>query len=301
MTPATSALVLMTPLTAARIGADMIEIQRGLTKSFACHSIITTRDPVVLRRKIKCFEPSVIVAAGGDGTVNLALQAMRENDALAVLPLGNANDLAHFLGVRCNPDFVGSFVLHSTCDIDLLRVNGQRFCTTGGLGMPAEIADRVNCLRHTNKGAWLKYLGKSVYPLIAAGYCVHSPPIYDMEIEWQNLDNQRWQRIKLKTLGLFMTNQSTFGHSMQVIADADNADGHFELCVLLPRRLVPMLRLLVNVVRRKASASELQIIRTQRARVRVNGEARFYGDGEILCKASRFDLGIDRARLHLLN
>jgi diacylglycerol kinase family enzyme len=301
MTPITSALLLMTPLTAARIGAEWYVIERNLTETFARHSIITTRDPVTLRHELEHFEPNVIVAAGGDGTVNLALQAMRENDALAVLPLGNANDLAHFLGVRRNLDYIGSFVLNSTCNIDLLHVNDKHFCTTGGLGMPAEIADRVNCLRHANMGAWLDRLGTSLYPIIATGYCAGSPPMYDLTIEWQNLEDQHWQRIKLKAPGLFVTNQSTFGHSMQVIADADNEDGQFELCVLLPRRLVPMLRLLVNIVQRSAPASELKIIRTQQARIHVNGEARFYGDGEILCKASHFDLGIERSRLHLLH
>ena len=301
MIPIPSALVLMTPLTAARIGDQWFEIERCLTEAFARYSMITTRDPVTLRRELERLEPNVIVAAGGDGTVNLALQAMRENDALAVLPLGKANDLAHFLGVRRNQDFIGSFVLHSTCYIDLLRVNDQRFCTTGGLGMPAEIAARVNCLRQTNKGVWLENLGKSLYPLIAAGYCFDSPPMYDLAIEWKNLDNQRWQRIKLKTPGLFVTNQSTFGRSMQVVADADNADGRFELCVPLPRRRVPMLRLLANIVRCTAAANELLIIRTQQARIHVNGDARFYGDGEILCKARRFELGIHPAGLRLLS
>jgi len=88
---------------------------------------------------------------------------------------------------------------------------------------------------------------------------------------------------------------------MQVVSDADNADGRFELCVPLPRKRLPMLRLLANIVRRTAPANELLIIRTQQARIHVNGDARFYGDGEILCKAHRFELGIHPAGLRLLS
>lgn len=300
MTPA-RALVVMTPLTGERLGSERRAIERGVVQAFPRGKLVLADDPRPLRQLIEQFEPDVIVAAGGDGTANLALQAMRERDALAVLPLGTANDLAHFLGVSRNPKFIGSFVLAAACRIDLLRVNDQRFCTTGGLGLPAEIADRVNVLRNAGQCRWLVGLGSGLYPMIAAECCVRAPPLYQLEIEWEQLDGRGWRRLEVRTHGLFVTNQATFAESLQVVGDADNADGKFELCVLLSRGRVELLRLLASIARHEVRPGELQMIRTRRARIRADHEVRFFGDGEILCKASDFELDIEERGLRLLS
>lgn len=295
------ALVVMTPLTVARLGAKRRSIERGVMQAFPRGELVVADDPRPLRERISAFEPDVIVAAGGDGTANLALQAMRERDALAVLPLGTANDLAHFLGVSPNRDFIGSFVLHSTRRIDLLRVNDQRFCTTGGLGLPAEVAHRVNTLRNTARQAWLCALGSRVYSVVAAECCACAPPLHELEIEWEPLDGRGWRRLHVRTHGLFVTNQATFAHSLQVVEDADNADGRFELCVLLSRGRVELLRLLANIAQHATRPGQLQMIRTRRAKIRADRELRFFGDGEILCKASEFELGVEAQALRLLS
>jgi diacylglycerol kinase family enzyme len=300
MTPA-RALVIMTPLTDERIGSVRGEIERGVSKAFPRGKLVLADDPRPLRELIGNFEPDVIVAAGGDGTANLALQAMRERDALAVLPLGTANDLAHFLGVSRNPGFIGSFVLQAACRIDLLRVNDQRFCTTGGLGLPAEVAHRVNTLRNDGRHEWLLGLGSRMYSVIGAQCCVCSPPLYRLEIEWESLDGRTWQRLDVRTHGLFVTNQSTFARSLQVVEDADNADGKFELCILLARGRLELLRSLANITRHQLRPDELRVIRTRRARIRADREARFFGDGEILCKASEFELDVEERGLRLLS
>jgi diacylglycerol kinase (ATP) len=295
------ALVVMTPLTDERLGPQRREIERGIVKAFPRGELILADDPQPLRERIDAFEPEVIVAAGGDGTANLALQAMRERDALAVLPLGTANDLAHFLGVARNPDFIGSFVLQTTCQIDCLQVNEQRFCTTGGLGLPAEVANRVNVLRNAGSRQWLAGLGSRLYQVIGAECCVRPPPLYRLEIAWEDLDDRSWKRVEVDTHGLFVTNQATFAHTLQVVEDADNSDGQFELCVLLPRGRAALLRLLFNITRHQIRPGELQLIRTRRAMIRADREVRFFGDGEILCKASEFVLEVEERGLRLLS
>lgn len=295
------ALVVMTPLTDARLGPRRRAIERGAAQAFSRGELVLADHPHPLRDRIAAFEPDVIVAAGGDGTVNLAVQAMRERDALAVLPLGTANDLAHFLGVSNNPAFLGSFVLRAACRIDLLRVNDQRFCTTGGLGLPAEVAERVNTLRNAGRHEWLHRLGSRVYSVIAAECCVCAPPIHELEIEWEPLDGRGWQRLRVRTHGLFVTNQATFAHSLQVVEDANNADGRFEVCVLLPRGRVELLRLLANIARHQVRPGQVQKIRTRRAKIRADHELPFFGDGEILCKGSEFELGVEERALRLLS
>ncbi len=294
------AMVVMTPLTQARLGPRQDAIALGLAQAFPRGELVVSNDPILLRQRIAAFEPDVIIAAGGDGTVNLALRAMREHDALAVLPLGTANDLARFLGVRRNPLFIGSFVLDSACEIDCLKVNGQRFCTTGGLGLPAEVAHRVNVLRNLGRHRCLDRLGSHLYPAVAAQLCVRGPPRYRLEIAWEPLDGGDGERLELETHGLFVTNQATFARSLQVVDDADNADGVFELCIMLAHGRCELLQLLRHIVQRRPHPGELRTLRTRRATLRSDREVRFFGDGEVLCKASEFVIEIDELGLRLL-
>ncbi|MFV8753660.1 diacylglycerol/lipid kinase family protein [Nannocystaceae bacterium ST9] len=300
MTPS-RALLLMTPPTVDRLGPARHEFDREVARAFPSSERLTTDDPGSLRRLLHDYEPDVIIAAGGDGTANLALQAMRERDALALLPLGTANDLARFLGVRRNPGHLGSFVLRSACRIDVVRVDDQRFCTTGGLGLPAEIAHRVNQLRNEGRGGWIDDLGVSLYPVIGAQCCLRTLPLHRLDVEWEDPGTGEWRRTSVQSHGLFVTNQSTFARTLQVVRDAHNSDGLFELCILLPRGRVPLLRLLAAIVQRTPSTRDLRIIRTRRATITADHEVRFYGDGEILVKSSRFELAIEPAALRLLS
>lgn len=296
------ALLVLTPPTLERLGGARAELDQRAAASFPVSTLVSASHPRALHGEIDRFDPDVIIAAGGDGTVNLALQAMREHDALALLPLGTANDLARCLGVQRNPAFLGSFVLRSASTIDVLRVNGQRFCTTGGLGLPAEIAHRVNLLREQGQHAWLDGLGATLYQVIAAQCCLASPPLHSLDIEWEDALDGRRRRASVQTQGVFVTNQSTFARTMSVVRDADNTDGVFELCILLPRGRAGLLRLLGHAMHRRApSSSELRIIRARAATIRCDRDLRFQGDGEVLDKASVFELDIEPAALRLLS
>src|SRR5262249_34963020 len=79
-----------------------------------------------------------VVAAGGDGTVNTLVNAMKGVELpLALLPLGTANDLAREFDLPLDPVAAagcmtdGAEVRH----VDVLEVNGARFCTVGGIGL----------------------------------------------------------------------------------------------------------------------------------------------------------------------
>jgi lipid kinase YegS len=86
----------------------------------------------------------VVVAGGGDGTVNEVAAGMLEasavagsSPALAVLPLGTANDLAHACGIPLEPlAALRLAVSGGEAKVDIGRVNGRAFVNlaTGGFG-----------------------------------------------------------------------------------------------------------------------------------------------------------------------
>ena len=121
-------------------------------------------------------EVDVVVVAGGDGTVNEALNGlMRRPDGalpLAVFPLGTANVLAGELGVPTDPQGAARAIAHGpivTAHLGRARFRGRTrwFALMAGAGFDAQAVARV-------RTSVKRKLGKGAYVLAgleaAAGY-----------------------------------------------------------------------------------------------------------------------------------
>jgi diacylglycerol kinase family enzyme len=80
----------------------------------------------------------VVVAAGGDGTVNTLVQHVAARGTLGVLPLGTLNHFARDLGLRDPEDAVEALRRAESRSIDLGTVNGTYFVNNTGLGLYPE-------------------------------------------------------------------------------------------------------------------------------------------------------------------
>jgi diacylglycerol kinase (ATP) len=93
----------------------------------------------------------VVVAVGGDGTMNEVAQALLHTPAaLALVPCGSGNGLALHLGV---PRALGQALRPRSPDqdgrkveLDTGEVNGRPFCNAMGVGLDAEVSGRFNRL-----------------------------------------------------------------------------------------------------------------------------------------------------------
>ena len=114
-----------------------------------------------IRRMIGEVQPAVVVAAGGDGTVSDTARAIAEAPpgdppALAILPLGTANNVARSLGLesllrRGEPAVdlaLGAIFGGSGRRIDLGAVGERYFVGSLAIGMDADILLTRNRLRH---------------------------------------------------------------------------------------------------------------------------------------------------------
>jgi diacylglycerol kinase family enzyme len=91
----------------------------------------------------------VVVALGGDGTLNEAANGLAGTDtALAVLPGGSTNVFARSLGLPNDPVpaarlVVASLLKDTTKLVGLGQVNGRYFCFHTGIGFDAAVVRRV--------------------------------------------------------------------------------------------------------------------------------------------------------------
>ena len=88
----------------------------------------------------------MVVAVGGDGTVNEVAQGLiGTSTPMGIVPLGSGNGLARELGIPMNIlKSTHNLINGSIKQIDVCRINNQRFLCTSGIGFDAQIADKMS-------------------------------------------------------------------------------------------------------------------------------------------------------------
>lgn len=119
----------------------------------------------VLSKLLSCIDPTEyrqIIAAGGDGTLNICVNAMIKNDIhlpLAIFPSGTANDFAHYLEL---PEAIGDMadiaLGYRKTISDVGIVNGRAFINVSAMGMMVDISQRTDPILKSTIGALAYYL-----------------------------------------------------------------------------------------------------------------------------------------------
>ncbi|MDR0667875.1 MAG: acylglycerol kinase family protein, partial [Prevotellaceae bacterium] len=100
------------------------------------------------RQAKRCVDAGcdVVVAVGGDGTVNEVARALMHTPAaLAIIPAGSGNGLARHLKIPMNArkalDLINRFRVQP---VDAARINDRFFFCTAGVGFDALVGARFN-------------------------------------------------------------------------------------------------------------------------------------------------------------
>ncbi len=109
----------------------------------------TERAGDAARRAHECAGYDVVVASGGDGTVNEVVNGLcartGPTPALAVLPLGTANVLARELGYPRDAEENGRLVASGSIQpIHVAECNGRKFTLMAGAGFDGGVVERTD-------------------------------------------------------------------------------------------------------------------------------------------------------------
>ena len=98
---------------------------------------------------------NVIIAAGGDGTVNKVASFVLENDLiLGIIPLGSGNGLARSINIGTDTiRAIEKIKLGFTDSIDSGKINDKNFFCTAGVGFDAHIGNLF--ASSTKRGLWI--------------------------------------------------------------------------------------------------------------------------------------------------
>ncbi len=209
-----------------------------------------------------------LVAVGGDGLVNLALQVVAGTDVpLGVVPAGTGNDIARALGIPLDdPVAAADLVLRGTTrPIDLGRADGRWFGGVLGSGFDSMVNERANRM------TWPT--GRSRYNLaIVLELRTFRPVPYVLE-----LDGEPWTT---EAMLVAVGNGPSYGGGMKVCPDADLGDGLLDVTVLGPISKPEFLRVFPTVYKGTHVHHRAVTVKRARSVVLRSEGVTAYADGE---------------------
>jgi diacylglycerol kinase (ATP) len=187
----------------------------------------------------------VVVVAGGDGTVNEALQGLagQRGTALAVLPGGTVNVWATELGIKQDEaDVARRIAAGHRQTIDLGRVNGRYFLMMASAGFDAE----TNATVAETPG--LKKVKRRAGPLAYALAALHTLRHFRGRRVALDIDGARLRR---RALMVIVGNTRLYGGIAEITYQARADDGLLDVCVLAGEGPLDLARRFISVALRR--------------------------------------------------
>jgi YegS/Rv2252/BmrU family lipid kinase len=227
----------------------------------------------------------VVIVAGGDGTVNEALQGLagQRTTALAVLPGGTVNVWATELGAEEHEaDIAARIARGRRRTVDLGRVNGRYFLMMASVGFDAAASAAVGESAPLTR---LKRLtGPVAYGLAALRTALH----FRGRRVAVEIDGAAVSR---RLLMLVVGNTRLYGGIAEITPHARADDGLLDVCLLAGRGPIDLLRRGWSVLRRRHASDEaIDYRRARHVALAPRPPLRIQADGE--------DIGITPATFH---
>ncbi|WP_072888652.1 diacylglycerol kinase [Ornithinibacillus halophilus] len=200
----------------------------------------------------------VVVAAGGDGTINEVINGLAEQDyrpKLGIIPMGTTNDFARALSIPRDIDKAVDIILKDqSLLLDIGKVNDHYFMNIAGGGKLTELTYDVPSKLKTMIGQLAYYMkGIEMLPSL-------KPAHARIEYDGQVIDED---------IMLFLvSNSNSVGGFEKLAPDASLTDGYFDLIILRKTNLAEFIRI-ASLALRGAHLEDDQVIYVKAKKITV--------------------------------
>ncbi len=240
-----------------------------------------------IKDKIKTYNPEIVGAAGGDGTVNLLAEILAFSDIqLLIIPMGSANGMARELQINNNPEdaisLLGNGIIKS---IDLIKINGKVCIHLGDVGLNARIVKRFEQEKKRGMFSYAKILLGEMFLL----------KHYYLNIRYDQTE------IKRKVVSLTFANASKYGTGATINPNGLIDDGKFELVIVKPFPDIKIFSIAWKMFRNTLLTSDyIEIISCKEAQIHSSRRTTLQIDGEIIGKVKDIKAEIMHQALKVL-
>ena len=217
---------------------------------------------------------SDIIVAGGDGTINEAIQGLAGTKArLAIIPRGTANVLARELGLPLDDAQAVAVAaqgktrkIYLGLAIDETTNESRHFVLMAGIGLDASVVRRV-------QPSLKKRIGKGAFWISGLSHlATWNPRPFTLEIDGVEYT------ATFATVG----NAAKYGGDLAITPGARLDQREFEVCIIQTTSRLRYLRLLSYALRDGMPRDNPEVKFVKAVTVKAYGEAQVQVDGELL-------------------
>ena len=177
----------------------------------------------------------IIVASGGDGTVNeVACALVDTNIPMGILPAGSGNGLARCLGISMSYALaLRTIIRGNTKLMDVATVNDKLYTSIAGIGFDAFVAQKF---AESSIRGMISYM-----QIILNEFSSYKPLAYNLTIDGEDFEKQ--------ALMIVFANSNQFGFNTKIAPDAKVDDGYLDICVVKKMPVTQLLNVGYNTMR----------------------------------------------------
>lgn len=248
---------------------------RGWT--FDRYDTTGTTDSDAILKLVQSISPYRIIIVGGDGTINLVSQALKDEPIpFGVIPAGSANGLA--LNLKLPETIEGQVAValgSNLIEIDHLNINGRSCLHIADLGLNAEL---IHNFEDSSIRGKLGYLLQSIPTLI------HSEGPFTFKID---IDGNILERSGIL---LAIANANHYGTGATINPNGKMDDGKFEVLIFKELNTLEIVRTVIDKVDLATDFAEC--FSTNKVIITSKKPVPFQIDGEPMGKVTKVEASL---------
>jgi len=218
---------------------------------------------------IKKFD--IMVAAGGDGTINEVINGMDDKTLLGIIPLGTANIGAYEANISKNPSKIAKIILSGKIKkIHIHEANNRKFFLMTGVGYDASIVKTVQ-----SNLLLKKILGKLLFFIISIAKLIYFKK-YELKILANN-------KVYLANW-VITTNAKHYGGSFQLTKDTDIFEKKLITYLFINLSRFNIIKNLLKIIRKQNLEENNKVIKIVSDDIFINSKSKvpIQCDGEFI-------------------
>ena len=245
-----------------------------------------------IQRQITSGKYDVVIAVGGDGTVNEVAKNLIYTDIVfGIIPRGSGNGLARTLGIPMDTKkAIQRIETGEMRTIDSGLINNKSFFCTSGIGFDAHIGKLFVTSKKRGLSSYFKITTRELFNYRAKKYTI----LFNNEM------------LVTKAFLITFANAGQYGNDFYIAPEAKLDDGKLHVAILKPFSAISIFPLLAKILRKRAHKSKSiktftsQNIKISDVRVSEFENVDIHFDGEPGSAENEIEVKINPASLKVI-
>jgi diacylglycerol kinase (ATP) len=242
-------------------------------------------DKTSVQHHIDAIKPDRVVAVGGDGTVKMLAEILKETTIpLGIVPAGSANGMARELNIPLNVTEALNVIIGGKCNkIDVIRINEEHICIhLSDLGLNAMLVKYFEASKKRGMWGYGKAIFRVMWEKQKMKATIHT-------------DEGTYKRYAFMVV---LANARKYGTGANINPEGELSDGYFEVVVVRKLNVIEIVKAIFTD--RTFHPRRIEIFKTRIAEIAVHSKAHFQVDGEYFGKTKNVHARVLQQVLYIM-